>query len=1328
MTNSATEEKDSQGVKDDIVTKKEEPLTKNELEKEYDMILEETKVTLLEMCSIKTLKKNLMTRLILENIYPTRILDIHEIYEGKELQALSASRVENTDTVDNIVPKIDASIKLSVDKKDTLLVCDNKNSINSLDNNSTFIDMNLQDYPEFKEPMYFDDWVKIMERIFRIKTVTDEKMKIDIVMTKLGERGLWFTVDENSYPNCIAQLSSKFKKAPTDAQLLIEYGMMQFNLTTKDVEKVAEMTLKCYKNETEQRQIAEFTGKLITRAKTTFLQYVIREAATKSRLNDAVQMIIMALGDNMDKPREKKRCFWCNYPGHVENVCERKKKGLEKKDYYTENMQKHQRNNNKEVMLINSIDSANEPREGEVMLLSLDGIEDDIDDSKYMKVVLTRDNAVIECVAFKDSGADIPVISKKLANQLNITNLTDMKVKSFGGIVETKVANQLNPEVVVSMGNYESKLCKTIVEDTGYEMILSRNMLNEWKKYQHKVVINDKDVNNKDKHIKDIENKFNSIIAKDRFDIGCCTLKAPETDYKFKEMKKFVRYDPNKDIITVLKKDIQPLLDKHIISRGIPKYNLNIVPVKKSDGSYRICLNMQPYNEMVQKRSYCSPKVTYFFEHIGEYKWLSKIDITQAYLQIKWHENNKNDVGFHLGSELFILNRLAFGFVNAPAIWQELIDFMMQGLPCLSYQDDIIHVSNKSMSQHILEDHQILTRLQQHGITINFNKSIFAVQREFYLGRLLLPHGLSIADKYKHTLRNMKVPTTIYELRRLRGLVNYMAEFVPNLALMEKRLNRFIGGTPKSEGRKKVEISPEILADIEQIKIAIENAPVLAYIDFKKPFYLFTDASEEGMGALLAQPISDSINIKAPNLKLMRPVLLWSKALQPYKKITPIVVLELRAIAEALLYFRHVVFGRDLVIYTDHRNLISIIQHGTDPRYSKYIYTILSFTPRRIIYINGDGNSIADFLSRMPMHSTEEGGEIFTIENIDQNNEMPNFNIESNMSMEKLVELLFDETHLKMSHLSLNKLYPLVKNVLVQKVKKLRLIRRVMGMLRKKISNCTVCIKHNELRRKKLITDEIKKPFDRVDIDVLFFENHSIMIAIDTFSGFVTARILKSQNVQQVIEFLELEIFTKWGLPLELHCDNYKTFHAKEFKEFLFKKNIRVTYSIPGSHSTNQKVERAIRTVKSLFRKEIEQHGNFIKRIPQILFNYNAAPDEILQISPIDILYSFKVRTTPIENHEGMENLQSLELKLLDNQIKKLPTAVYVKDLLASSNRAQPRNKLIQLNKNVNESGRERILHQDRKIIPLLKCRWEATGSSTKDFKGERGEWSDATP
>ncbi|XP_028416384.1 uncharacterized protein K02A2.6-like [Dendronephthya gigantea] len=91
-----------------------------------------------------------------------------------------------------------------------------------------------------------------------------------------------------------------------------------------------------------------------------------------------------------------------------------------------------------------------------------------------------------------------------------------------------------------------------------------------------------------------------------------------------------------------------------------------VVPVIKKNG------NVQEYP---------LPRIDDIFATLGRGGKFSKIDLRQAYLQVEMEEESKKLLTINTHKGLFQYNRLVFGVASAPAIWQQAMDQILEGIP-----------------------------------------------------------------------------------------------------------------------------------------------------------------------------------------------------------------------------------------------------------------------------------------------------------------------------------------------------------------------------------------------------------------------------------------------------------------------------------------------------------------------------------------------------------------------------------------------------------------------------------------------------------------------
>ena len=106
-------------------------------------------------------------------------------------------------------------------------------------------------------------------------------------------------------------------------------------------------------------------------------------------------------------------------------------------------------------------------------------------------------------------------------------------------------------------------------------------------------------------------------------------------------------------------------------------------------------------------------------------------------------------------------------------------------------------------------------------------------------------------------IAEMAPPTMVTEVRRFLGATGFYRRFIKGYAKIAKPLSNLLAGDNSKLKGERVDLSPEALVAYEELKMRCMTSPVLAFADFEKPFLLETDASKEGLGAVLSQKQED---------------------------------------------------------------------------------------------------------------------------------------------------------------------------------------------------------------------------------------------------------------------------------------------------------------------------------------------------------------------------------------------------------------------------------------------------------------------------------------
>ena len=116
-----------------------------------------------------------------------------------------------------------------------------------------------------------------------------------------------------------------------------------------------------------------------------------------------------------------------------------------------------------------------------------------------------------------------------------------------------------------------------------------------------------------------------------------------------------------------------------------------------------------------------------------------------------------------------------------------------------------------------------------------------------FLGHRVSEKGLQPDPRLLQSIENIREPTTVRELRAYLGLVGYYRRFITNFSKIAAPLFRLL------EKNSEYQWTEECKRAFLELKRRLLKEPIVAYPDFHLPFRLYTDASNIGLGAVLAQ-------------------------------------------------------------------------------------------------------------------------------------------------------------------------------------------------------------------------------------------------------------------------------------------------------------------------------------------------------------------------------------------------------------------------------------------------------------------------------------------
>ena len=174
----------------------------------------------------------------------------------------------------------------------------------------------------------------------------------------------------------------------------------------------------------------------------------------------------------------------------------------------------------------------------------------------------------------------------------------------------------------------------------------------------------------------------------------------------------------------------------------------------------------------------------------------------------------------------------------------------------LIYLDDVI-VYSKTEEEHLVRLRAILERFMEHSLKLKPSKCNFFRTEISYLGHKVSTAGMEPGTKGLKGITEIMPPTMYTQVCKFLGATGYFRHFIKGYARIAKLLNDFLQGENSKLKSQSLGLPPEALAVFQELKMKCLTVPVLVFTDFKKPFLLETDASIEGLGAVLSQKQDD---------------------------------------------------------------------------------------------------------------------------------------------------------------------------------------------------------------------------------------------------------------------------------------------------------------------------------------------------------------------------------------------------------------------------------------------------------------------------------------
>ena len=432
---------------------------------------------------------------------------------------------------------------------------------------------------------------------------------------------------------------------------------------------------------------------------------------------------------------------------------------------------------------------------------------------------------------------------------------------------------------------------------------------------------------------------------------------------------------------------LSDLISRNWIAKSNSPYSSPVVCVRKKDGSLRLCVDYRELNRKTIPDRQPIPRIKDVLDSLGGNHWFSTLDQGKAYHQGFMSDESRPLTAFITPWGLYEWVRIPFGLTNAPAVFQRFMETCLEGLNgeiAMTYLDDVL-VYSDDFEHHLDHLQKVLQRMQAHGVKLRPNKCELFRGEVRYLGRLVSADGHRPDPSDIMAVKSIgeRKPETVGDLRKLLGLLGYYRSYIQDFSRIAKPLYELLRVEPGAEPKKpklstktktshkvkpvqklskqKINWTNHHQQVLERLLGRLVTPPIMAFPDYNEPFIVHTDASSEGLGAVLYQRLQGK----------MRVISYGSRTLSPAEKNYHYHSgkLEFLALKWAITekFQDYLYYSAPFTVYTDNNPLTYVLSsarlNATGHRWvaelADYHFTIK--------YRPGKNNVDADTLSRMPL-------------------------------------------------------------------------------------------------------------------------------------------------------------------------------------------------------------------------------------------------------------------------------------------------------------------------------------------------------------------------
>ncbi|XP_053686469.1 uncharacterized protein K02A2.6-like [Sabethes cyaneus] len=573
----------------------------------------------------------------------------------------------------------------------------------------------------------------------------------------------------------------------------------------------------------------------------------------------------------------------------------------------------------------------------------------------------------------------------------------------------------------------------------------------------------------------------------------------------------------------------------------------------------------------------------------------SKIDLAQAYLQMKVRQEDREilTLNTHLG--LYQPIRLMYGVASAPAIFQREISHILADIPGVSVFLDYVKITGPDDETHLYRLEQVLHRLDEYGMRVNISKCEFYADQIEYCGFIINKDGIKKMKAKVDAIQNMprpqdrdQLPLVVATDASPYGVGAILSHLYPDGT--EKPIQYALQTLNKTQ-QKYMQVDKEAYAIIFGVK------KIYQYL-YGRRFILVTDNKP------VSQIFSPDKGLPALSAVRMQHYALFLESLDYEIRYRPS---KDNANADAM--------SRLPVQDEDNKNCIEV----ADVIELNQIET-LPVTVDELAESMKNDSTVRNLLQGLKVGRVVDGRDRFGVDQAE-------FSIQQGCILKgirvyippKLRKRVLDELHT--GHFGVSRMKSLARSYCWWE--------RVDKDIEELAKNCVNCagVRKNPVKVPPHCWERPSEPFQRIYVNYAGpLLGHYFLVIIDAFTKWPEVKVTRDMTTDTTVDCLR-EYFATYGVPTVMVSDRGVQFTSHQFQAFLKANNVVHKMGAPYHPATNGQAERFVQTFKDKLKALKCERKDILLELSKILMAYRRTVHPATGKSPSMLVFGRQIRS-----------------------------------------------------------------------------------------------------